>query len=65
MHALRHYRRDLVVQLEGCWDMPPGVGYNMGFTARAAAKLIEGFQGSTFRLKHLPIGGLLNKYLGF
>jgi hypothetical protein len=38
---------------------------NMGFTARAAAKLIQGFHGDTFRLKHLPIGGLLNKYLGF
>jgi hypothetical protein len=38
---------------------------NMGFTARAAAKLIQGFQGDTFKLKHLPIGGLLNKYLGF
>ena len=38
---------------------------NMGFTARAAAKLIQGFHGDTFKLKHLPIGGLLNKYLGF
>jgi hypothetical protein len=38
---------------------------NLGFTARAAARLIQGFQGDTFRLKHLPIGGLLNKYLGF
>lgn len=38
---------------------------DMGFTARAAARLVEGFEGDTFRLKHLPIGGLLNKYLGF
>ena len=38
---------------------------NMGFTARAAAKLIQGFHGDTFKLKHLPIGGMLNKYLGF
>ncbi len=38
---------------------------NLGFTARAAARLIDGFEGDTFRLKHLPIGGLLDKYLGF
>jgi len=38
---------------------------DMGFTARAAAKVIQGFEGDTFKLKHLPIGGLLNKYLGF
>jgi len=38
---------------------------NMGFTARAAARLIQGFHGDTFKLQHLPIGGLLNKYLGF
>jgi hypothetical protein len=37
----------------------------MGLTAKAAAKLISGFQGNTFRLKHLPIGGMLSKYLGF
>jgi hypothetical protein len=38
---------------------------DMGFTARAAARLIHGFQGDTFKLKHLPVGGLLSKYLGF
>jgi hypothetical protein len=41
------------------------VVFNMGFTARTAARLIQGFEGTTFKLKHLPIGGLLNKYLGF
>ncbi|UCD28460.1 MAG: Gfo/Idh/MocA family oxidoreductase [Planctomycetota bacterium] len=34
VHALWHYRNDLVVQIEGFWDMPPGFGFNMGFTAR-------------------------------
>lgn len=34
VHALWHYRPDLVVQLEGYWDMPPAFGFNMGFTAR-------------------------------
>jgi len=33
VHALWHYRPDLVVQIEGFWDMPPGFGFNMGFTA--------------------------------
>ena len=37
VHALWHYRPDLVVQLEGFWDMPPGFGFNMGFTARFEA----------------------------
>jgi hypothetical protein len=39
--------------------------FQMGLTARAAAGLIEGFQGSTFRLQHLPVGGFLAKYLSF
>jgi len=34
IHALWHYRNNLVVQIEGFWDMPPGFGFNMGFTAR-------------------------------
>ena len=34
VHALWHYGPDLVVQLEGFWDMPPGYGFNMGMTAR-------------------------------
>lgn len=34
VHSLWHYGPDLVVQLEGCWDLPPGFGFNMGFTAR-------------------------------
>ncbi|HOW17483.1 MAG TPA: Gfo/Idh/MocA family oxidoreductase [Phycisphaerae bacterium] len=33
LHALWEYRKGLVVQLEGFWDMPPGFGFNMGFTA--------------------------------
>lgn len=31
--SLWHCGPDLVVQIEGCWDMPPGWGFNMGFTA--------------------------------
>lgn len=34
VHALWNYRPDLVVQIEGFWDMPPAFGFNMGFTAR-------------------------------
>jgi predicted dehydrogenase len=34
VHSLWHYRPDLVVQIEGFWDMPPAFGFNMGFTAR-------------------------------
>jgi predicted dehydrogenase len=34
VHSLWHYRSDLVVQVEGFWDMPPGFNFNMGFTAR-------------------------------
>ena len=33
VHSLWDYRPGLVVQLEGFWDMPPGYGFNMGFTA--------------------------------
>ncbi len=34
LHALWDYgKKDLVVQLEGYWDMPPGYPFNMGFTA--------------------------------
>jgi len=38
---------------------------DMGLAARTAARLIAGFDGDTFRLKHLPVAGLLAKYLGF
>jgi predicted dehydrogenase len=31
--SLWHCGADRVVQIEGCWDMPPGFGFNMGFTA--------------------------------
>jgi predicted dehydrogenase len=34
VHSLWYYRPDLVVQIEGFWDMPPAFGFNMGFTAR-------------------------------
>lgn len=34
VHALWHFEPDLVAQVEGCWDLPPGFGFNMGFTAR-------------------------------
>ncbi len=34
VHALWDYGPGRVVQLEGCWDMPPGFGFNMGFSAR-------------------------------
>jgi len=34
VHSLWQYSPDLVVQLEGFWDMPPAFGFNMGFTAR-------------------------------
>ncbi len=37
----------------------------MGFAARAAARLIRGFEGTTFPIRHLPVGGMLSKYLGF
>jgi len=30
--SLWHTGLDRVVHLEGCWDMPPGFGFNMGFT---------------------------------
>lgn len=34
IHSLWDYgRKGLIVQLEGFWDMPPGFGFNMGFTA--------------------------------
>ena len=33
IHALWHYDDGPIVQLEGCWDMPTGFGFNMGFTA--------------------------------
>ncbi len=36
IHALWHYPSVPCVQLEGYWDMPPGFGFNMGFTARFA-----------------------------
>jgi predicted dehydrogenase len=34
VHSLWHYRPDLVVHIEGFWDMPSAFGFNMGFTAR-------------------------------
>ena len=33
IHALWHYRPELVVQLEGFWDVHPGLPFNMGVTA--------------------------------
>ncbi len=33
VHASWDYGRDLVVQVEGWWDMQPGWSFNMGFTA--------------------------------
>jgi predicted dehydrogenase len=33
VHALWHYEQKPLVQVEGFWDMPPGFGFNMGFTA--------------------------------
>lgn len=33
IHALWNYGRELVVQLEGFWDLHPGFSFNMGFTA--------------------------------
>lgn len=33
VHALWHYAKPQVVQLEGFWDMPTGFGFNMGYTA--------------------------------
>jgi predicted dehydrogenase len=33
IHALWHYEPDLVVELQGYWDIPAGFGFNMGFTA--------------------------------
>lgn len=33
VHALWYYGPELVVQLEGTWDLPPAFGFNMGFTA--------------------------------
>jgi AsmA-like protein len=47
----------------GLLDME--VVLKLGMAARAAAGLIKGFKGDTFPLKHLPIGGLLSKYMGF
>ncbi len=34
VHSLWQYKKDLIVQIEGAWDMPPAFGFNMGFTAR-------------------------------
>ncbi|NLE60169.1 MAG: Gfo/Idh/MocA family oxidoreductase, partial [Planctomycetes bacterium] len=34
VHSLWYYRPDLVLQIEGFWDMPSAFGFNMGFTAR-------------------------------
>jgi len=42
VHVLWHYGPELVVQMEGTWDLPPAFGFNMGFTAvfeKAAAIL--------------------------
>jgi predicted dehydrogenase len=33
VHALWHYNPELIVQIEGAWDLPSGFGFNMGFTA--------------------------------
>jgi len=33
VHALWHYEDGPAVQILGYWDMPPGYGFNMGFTA--------------------------------
>jgi predicted dehydrogenase len=33
VHATWHYDTGQVVQLEGFWDVPPGLPFNMGFTA--------------------------------
>ena len=33
VHALWHYDPELIVQIEGAWDLPPAFGFNMGFTA--------------------------------
>ncbi len=33
VQSLWRYGKDTVVYLEGFWDMPPGFGFNMGFTA--------------------------------
>ncbi|MBW1808328.1 MAG: AsmA family protein, partial [Deltaproteobacteria bacterium] len=46
----------------GLLDME--VVLKLGMAARAVAGLIKGFKGDRFPLKHLPIGGLLSKYLG-
>jgi predicted dehydrogenase len=33
IHSLWRYHDQIVVQIEGCWDLHPGFGFNMGFTA--------------------------------
>lgn len=33
VHALWNYPSKVVTQIEGYWDMPPGFGFNCGFTA--------------------------------
>jgi len=33
VHTLWHYGPELVVQIEGAWDLPSAFGFNMGYTA--------------------------------
>ncbi|MBN2494826.1 MAG: AsmA family protein [Deltaproteobacteria bacterium] len=39
--------------------------FDMGLAARTAAGFLDGFQGDTFQISHLPVGSILSKYLGF
>jgi hypothetical protein len=41
------------------------VAFDMGLLAKVGAKLIDGFEGSTFRLSPQPVSGFLAKYLTF
>lgn len=68
IHALWHYGQGLVVDLEGCWDLPTGFGFNMGFTAifeqaaiiwdLASGKPVTVFRpGCTPETPDIPAGG--------
>ncbi len=53
--SLWHCGPDRVVQIEGCWDMPPGFGFNMGFTAvfERAAIVYDLASGKPLTIFHL------------
>ncbi len=57
VHALWRYPSVACVQLEGYWDMPPGFGFNMGFTARFADAAVVWDLDTGKPLTVYPTGG--------